>query len=309
MKKLLLNLCAIIIVSNSILAQTELYFEDFEDITDMDGYQLKDGSSSDIPFQSANSGTDYILRDTPSTFNMPTVATGFTGMTVGFEDVDVAGGISGVPYIQTDQINITNYESLNFEMRIAAPRGADGNRFEVGDEVRIEASIDGGAYNVIGRAGGAVNRNYYIDVNNDGITGSGDDVLLTAVSQLMNFNIVGTGSTLDLRIYLNSPDPQEEVVIDDIKVQGSNTLGTDSLFSKQFSIYPNPTSSKVNLNFKEQYKYITIAVGNVIGQSILVKKYSLIDQISFDINGKPGIYFIKVSNNLGESSKIKIIKR
>lgn len=63
-------------------------------------------------------------------------------------------------------------------------------------------------------------------------------------------------------------------------------------------LFPNPvTSGYFNINFKEQYQHIAIAVYNTLGQIVLQRKEKspgLLQEISIS-NLKTGIYLVKVS--------------
>ncbi|NQX96347.1 MAG: HYR domain-containing protein [Flavobacteriales bacterium] len=231
MKKLLL-ICSIILLGNSFLkAQVTIYSEDFDtpDV-DMSTYQLFDGADNAQSFNIV--GADYIQRNVPSTFtagNGP--VTGMTGKAIGCEDVDGAG-FFGIPYIKTNAINITNYTSLTLSLRVGAPYGnwASGTRYEGTDGLDVEYRIDGGAWqqaHLFQAAGSGPGQHFWYDAAGNGITGTGDDIGVNSVSQAFTRSLVGTGSTLEVRVRMNSFGSQEEFVFDDIIVKGIAAVCTD----------------------------------------------------------------------------------
>ncbi|NQW06908.1 MAG: T9SS type A sorting domain-containing protein, partial [Candidatus Pelagibacter sp.] len=81
--------------------------------------------------------------------------------------------------------------------------------------------------------------------------------------------------------------------------------------SSNLSIYPNPTTDKLNLSFtSKNAKRISIRLLNLLGSEVFTDdikifsgNYTTIINLS---NNKKGIYFLEITTNLGVSSK-KII--
>jgi hypothetical protein len=216
MKKLLLTSC-IVLLHGAAFTQTTLYSQDFEG-SDFDTYTLKDGAANPIPFTPI--GTDYIAKGTSAGFPFGNAATGFTGNIVACEDYDGAG-VFGIPYLETDQFTITGYTNLTLSIRFAAPRGDDGFIYESSDFVDVEYRIDAGTWQQAQFFGGGGAGRCYYDALDNGVTGSGDDVLTDQTSQVFLENLSGTGSNLYLRVYFGSQGSHEEFAIDDILVQGT----------------------------------------------------------------------------------------
>ncbi len=85
-----------------------------------------------------------------------------------------------------------------------------------------------------------------------------------------------------------------------------NTLSTDdNLVNNTFSIYPNPTNSKVIIKSESKFDYVEIY--NILGQKISSNTISEYQEI--DMNDFPtGIYTLKISNEEITKS-VKIIKQ
>lgn len=118
------------------------------------------------------------------------------------------------------------------------------------------------------------------------------------------------GKNIKVRFILVSDQNTEGdgFYFDDLKV---NTINDESLSvvdseHKTIYIYPNPTSGKVFINFRDKDTY-TIEVYTTLGQKILKTKAN---NHNYSINlsqYKQGIYFIKIFNTLKDIS-YKIIK-
>lgn len=237
MKKVFLFL--ILVFTGFSFSQSILYFEDFEDVTDMEGYQLYDGSHTLLNF----SGTtdSYIRRDLPGNLPLGATINNISGKAVGVENTDE--NFTGLPYLRTDVIDINGESNLNLSVNFAVPRNSSGTIYEEFDYVLVEYAIDGGLWQQImyfgGFDGGFLNKKVYFDGGNNGLTATGDDVLCTDDASEYSQDIPGTGSTLELRVTFASWGNNEEFIIDDIKVQSvppcsnaevvSNLNGCDSV--------------------------------------------------------------------------------
>ncbi len=76
-----------------------------------------------------------------------------------------------------------------------------------------------------------------------------------------------------------------------------------------FTLFPNPATANVNLNFEEMDQVEEVLVSNLVGQSLSVDYDSSNDKmISLDIsNLKPGYYMVTVVYNFGKSKTKKLI--
>ncbi len=87
-----------------------------------------------------------------------------------------------------------------------------------------------------------------------------------------------------------------------------STVGINaSTKSNLFTVYPNPTSGQLTIEFENEFSNVQLTVRNVIGQTVFTKNYSTGNQINFTLEGAAGIYFIEVvdQDNL---TQLKVIK-
>jgi hypothetical protein len=93
---------------------------------------------------------------------------------------------------------------------------------------------------------------------------------------------------------------------------GCNTpncaVGLEELKENEFLIYPNPTSTTINIDFKEYSgEGIEVKMINLSGE--IVGEYHLLSNLnSINVQHlKPGVYFISIGNDSGELQREKII--
>ena len=86
-------------------------------------------------------------------------------------------------------------------------------------------------------------------------------------------------------------------------------LAINDNFKNKLKMFPNPTSGMVTIQLNQQYNNIDIKVRNILGQTISSFKSNSTDKITFDINKATGIYFVLVSNDLGENATFKVVKQ
>ena len=82
---------------------------------------------------------------------------------------------------------------------------------------------------------------------------------------------------------------------------------SDNLFTNQVSIYPNPTTDMINLDFGN-LENVSFQVFNTLGNLIMEEKNINCDTCQLLLNEKPGVYFIKI-NSKGKSFTYKVIKQ
>jgi hypothetical protein len=74
------------------------------------------------------------------------------------------------------------------------------------------------------------------------------------------------------------------------------------------SVYPNPTSGAITLDFKEAVTDATLRVFNVKGQTIITKTITVSNRETINISQPAGIYFLNVTLSNGRQYYEKIIK-
>lgn len=87
-------------------------------------------------------------------------------------------------------------------------------------------------------------------------------------------------------------------------ILGSNdtTLETNSI------AYPNPTDGNFTIDIGKIFTEITVITSNILGQIIASEKFENTNSIQLKIEGKTGIYFVKLISSEGNSKTLKIIK-
>jgi hypothetical protein len=94
---------------------------------------------------------------------------------------------------------------------------------------------------------------------------------------------------------------------DNVVITG--VLNTDSFFSQNFSIYPNPIESVVNLNSKNGNQINKVQILDLNGRLIKEVTPSGLSEIQVNVsNLNAGVYFVKVQSDLGVGTS-KIIKK
>ncbi len=87
-------------------------------------------------------------------------------------------------------------------------------------------------------------------------------------------------------------------------------LSNDETLSlkNKLSAYPNPANGKVTIDLNRFSSIVEIKLFNSLGQLILSQDFNNTKQVSFEIEGPEGIYFLRLNTYSGKSGMIKIIK-
>ena len=75
-----------------------------------------------------------------------------------------------------------------------------------------------------------------------------------------------------------------------------------------FSVFPNPTSGSVTINNPDRYNRLNVSVTSVTGQLISEFVMENSGEVEINIDGNPGVYFVKAINENGGQRVIKVIK-
>ncbi len=74
-------------------------------------------------------------------------------------------------------------------------------------------------------------------------------------------------------------------------------------------VYPNPTTGELTLVLDNTYDDIIINVRNVSGKLISTQSYKSTKNITFEIKEARGVYIVEVSNQEGNSAKLRVLKQ
>jgi pimeloyl-ACP methyl ester carboxylesterase len=80
-------------------------------------------------------------------------------------------------------------------------------------------------------------------------------------------------------------------------------------YNNKIHIYPNPTSNKITLDLYDTHDNITINIRTITGELVSIKKYNSIKKINLEINEDPGIYIVEITNQVGNSVWVKVVKQ
>ena len=82
----------------------------------------------------------------------------------------------------------------------------------------------------------------------------------------------------------------------------------ENTFGDKLQVYPNPTGGKINIEFGEVFSQIEIILTDVAGHEITKKQIKNASFIDMEIEGKMGVYFIRIRS--GEKyALVKLIKQ
>jgi hypothetical protein len=91
-------------------------------------------------------------------------------------------------------------------------------------------------------------------------------------------------------------------------VETYTTLGISENSEFPVVIAPNPTRGDITVSLSKQYSTISAEVFNVIGQSIDKDTFHQTNRFNYNIEGKAGLYLMKLTTSDGHSETIKLIK-
>ena len=88
----------------------------------------------------------------------------------------------------------------------------------------------------------------------------------------------------------------------------STTLGINQLNQIDVSLYPNPTAGQVSLSFPEIKNDLKIQEIDMLGNVLETQQTSNSNKVNFDVNGAPGCYFLRISDENHNSAVITVMK-
>jgi hypothetical protein len=90
--------------------------------------------------------------------------------------------------------------------------------------------------------------------------------------------------------------------------QAINSVGIDEFGTSIVEVYPNPTNGKVQIILGKAYQNTSVKLINGLGQAILYKTYASSNEIIFEIEGAPGVYFLEIETTDQVLGRIRVIK-
>ncbi|MEQ9308658.1 MAG: T9SS type A sorting domain-containing protein [Balneolaceae bacterium] len=223
MKRILLLIGAVLIISGTAFGQSTIYSQDFE--TDLSGY-------SQTPSQSPSSdpGDQYFSRAEPSDSDIYEGAVGpYTNVTnswlfVGSNPNTINGGSPGI--LSLDAINVSGFNDLEF----SADWGGVPSDWDASDEIRVEYNFDGGSWSTLySFSSSGTNLPLNLADNAVGGDNTANGTTLTYALQSIvsdNFTTSGSESTLNIRIVVDAGANYEAFGLDNIIVTGTASGGS-----------------------------------------------------------------------------------
>lgn len=83
---------------------------------------------------------------------------------------------------------------------------------------------------------------------------------------------------------------------------------SENQFDTEITVYPNPSSGKLTINFNRNYKHMKIRLLDILGNEVQQIQIQDQHQLSFMITAAKGWYFIEMENEFGEIARAKILK-
>lgn len=93
-----------------------------------------------------------------------------------------------------------------------------------------------------------------------------------------------------------------------ISVNPFVTTVVPNSFSDKLIIYPNPTLGNLFITFFDNYHTLDLEVRNMSGQLVQVKKFNNSNSFFINLEGKKGLYFLIIKNELDQKAIVKVIK-
>ncbi|MEQ8907935.1 MAG: SBBP repeat-containing protein [Vicingaceae bacterium] len=98
---------------------------------------------------------------------------------------------------------------------------------------------------------------------------------------------------------------------DDIFIHKMSQVGTTGILELSSGIevktFPNPTTGLVQISFAKAFSNVEITLTNIQGQVVFTKQLNVVANKQINIEGSPGIYFLNVRTEKGQSV-IKLVK-
>ncbi|WP_396149984.1 T9SS type A sorting domain-containing protein [Flavobacterium sp.] len=88
----------------------------------------------------------------------------------------------------------------------------------------------------------------------------------------------------------------------------SNSLTFSNPILAGIKVYPNPTTELVNINFDKEFTGSIIQT-DMLGKDLRQIYFSDVKNVTFQLDGEDGVYFLTLITNSGEKDSIKIIKK
>lgn len=87
----------------------------------------------------------------------------------------------------------------------------------------------------------------------------------------------------------------------------TNLAKVDFASTKAITVSPNPTSGMLNIAGKNVSQ---VSVFDILGKQVSNNNYSAVDNVALNMSSlNAGVYMVKVTNNAGSTSTVKVVKQ
>ncbi|MFC1731125.1 LamG-like jellyroll fold domain-containing protein [candidate division KSB1 bacterium] len=73
-------------------------------------------------------------------------------------------------------------------------------------------------------------------------------------------------------------------------------------------LFPNPTAGKFTLRFDNTSESISVTILNIIGKTMSTKEYQNVKELTTEVSGAAGYYFVEIKTSKGEKAMLRILK-
>ncbi|MCK5814707.1 MAG: T9SS type A sorting domain-containing protein [Flavobacteriaceae bacterium] len=80
-------------------------------------------------------------------------------------------------------------------------------------------------------------------------------------------------------------------------------------FTSTTTLYPSPTTGNLSIELGKMYESVSVEITNSLGQVVDSFNKTSINQLQFNIDAAPGVYFIKLSTENNEKAYYKVLKK
>lgn len=91
--------------------------------------------------------------------------------------------------------------------------------------------------------------------------------------------------------------------------QTETSLSTEDQSLSSIDIYPNPTTDAVHLRFDKVQDWIKVRLTSITGQTLTIDTYSGINELTYPIRQKAGMYIMILEDARGAKSYHKVLKK
>ena len=82
----------------------------------------------------------------------------------------------------------------------------------------------------------------------------------------------------------------------------------ESTFEHSVTLYPNPTSGKLTVDFEKEYSNVSANVYDITGRVTAKIMNASTSKLDLEIEGKAGFYIVEIHTREGNSAKFKVVK-